>query len=114
MWNIFTNILNRDHILDTTIKQDYVLKQTMLEETRSKPKYNNPEIQAIASEFGGLLFAGTLEIELHRLLMIVPRNRKKADAYKALCSELKKHYGVDLRITSSKTKGGNYYGIERQ
>jgi len=107
-------MFSRDHILDTTNRQDYISEPVVSKETSEteiKPRYNNPEIQAIANEFGGLLFAGTLEIELHRLLEIVPRNRKRADAYKGLCSELRKFYGVDLIITSAK-RGGNY-GIER-
>jgi len=101
MWNLFTNFLHRENLLDTTNQQDYVLEQTNLEETKSRPRYNNPEIQRIADEYGGLLYAGRYEIKLQHLLEMVPRKRKKADAYKGLRSELKR-YGVDLVVTSNK------------
>jgi len=101
MWNLFTYILNRDCPLDSTNQLVNISEQTNLEATNAKPRYNNPEIQALANEFGGLLYAGKLEITLHHLLEIVPRKRRKADSYKGLRSELKR-YGVDLVITSKK------------
>ena len=44
--------------------------------------------------------ASTLEIELNRILEILPRTRRKADAYKGLRSKLKQQ-GVELVITSN-------------
>lgn len=100
------NIFSRDTFCTGERQQHYELetvdsKRTSNFEEQIKPRYNNPEIQALANEFGGLLFAGRLEITLHHLLEIVPRKRRKADSYKGLRSELKR-YGVDLVITSKK------------
>ena len=77
-------------------------KLTNTAEETSKPYYKNPEIQALADECGGLLYAGPIEITLHRILEIIPRKRRRADAYKALKSELKNNYGVELIINSSR------------
>lgn len=45
-----------------------------------------------------------IDIELQDLLRIVPRNRKRIDAYDGLRSYLMKNYGLRLNITSQKTK----------
>lgn len=45
-----------------------------------------------------------IDIELQDLLKIVPRNRKRIDAYDGLRSYLMKNYGLRLNITSQKTK----------
>ena len=41
-----------------------------------------------------------IEVELNRILEILPRTRRKADAYKGLRSKLKQQ-GVELVITSN-------------
>ena len=68
------------------------------------------ELQVLAREFGELKAGKTITVELHRLLTILPRARRKADAYKGLKAELKQQ-GVDLIITSNRShKNFNEYG----
>ena len=45
-----------------------------------------------------------IEIELSELLEILPRERRRKDAYTGLVSHLKREYGITLKITSNKTK----------
>lgn len=60
------------------------------------------ELGILANEFGELSEGKQIEVELRHLLTLLPRERKKADSYKAIKSALKK-MGVELIITS-KTK----------
>lgn len=60
------------------------------------------ELEVLADEFGELTNGKQIEVELNRLLHLLPRQRKKSDAYKSIKSELKK-MGIELIITS-KTK----------
>ncbi len=66
----------------------------------------DPEVQTLVEEeFGGILpTCGTVEIELHHILEILPRKRKKADAYKGLISKLRNEYGLNLVIVSTRKK----------
>lgn len=66
----------------------------------------DPEVQTLVEEeLGGFLpICGSVEIELHRLLEIIPRKRKKADAYKGLISKLRNEYGLSLVIVSTRKK----------
>ena len=63
----------------------------------------DPELGILEKEFGDLSEGKQIVVELRRLLLLLPRERKKADAYKGLRSKLKK-MGVELIITS-KMKG---------
>ncbi len=68
------------------------------------------EILIIARECGGLATGKTIEISLHRILELCPRERKKADAYLGLKRKLKEEYGAELVIssrTSKKEESGN-------
>lgn len=58
------------------------------------------EVEIISKLFGGLKEDMRIEIELNRILEILPRTRRKADAYKGLRSKLKQQ-GVELVITSN-------------
>lgn len=62
------------------------------------------EVEVLARELGGLASGMNLEIDLHRILEICPRKRKKADAYLGLKKKLRDEYGVELNITSRGTK----------
>lgn len=59
------------------------------------------DIIALEKNYGPL-HPGPLQLDLHTALAIMPRSRKKADAYKGLVSYLKKAYGVELSVTSKK------------
>lgn len=62
------------------------------------------EVEVLARELGGLASGMKLEIDLHRILEICPRKRKKADAYLGLKKKLRDEYGVELNITSRASK----------
>ena len=47
-------------------------------------------------------------MELSELLDIVPRERRRVDAYNALVQFMKDELGVELIISSSRKKGGNH------
>ena len=66
------------------------------------------EILVLARHCGGLVSGTKLTFDLRELLDLVPRKRRKADAYYALGKKLKDEYGVELVITSrtSKNKEG--------
>ena len=61
------------------------------------------DISALTDSFGDLR-GKTIDIELRNLLEMVPRERRRIEAYRGLSSELKKSYGCVLNITSRKTK----------
>ena len=66
------------------------------------------EIKKIEDElYGGrqLLKSGTcIDITLQELLHIIPRRRRRIDAYRGLQRALSERRGVTLRIKSNKTK----------
>jgi hypothetical protein len=66
------------------------------------------EIKKIEDElYGGhqLLKSGTcIDITLQELLHIIPRRRRRIDAYRGLQRALNERRGVTLRIKSNKTK----------
>jgi hypothetical protein len=60
------------------------------------------ELKILAKEFGELSEGRQIVVELSHLLLLLPRKRRKTDAYKGIRAKLKK-MGVELIITS-KTK----------
>lgn len=60
------------------------------------------DIIALEKEFGQMYSGKVIDIELHDLLEICPRKRKKSDAFYALRKELTSMYGVELNIKSKK------------
>ncbi|RHV89627.1 hypothetical protein [Culturomica massiliensis] len=69
----------------------------------SEEKYKT-EIQALTDYFGELKNGVCIEIELSQLLQIIPKDRRRIDAYRGLISYLHEQYGVTLTIKSRKTK----------
>lgn len=78
-----------------------------LDSAQEEPFYQlslDEEVEVLARELGGLASGMKLEIDLHRILEICPRKRKKADAYLGLKKKLRDDYDVELLITSRATK----------
>lgn len=78
-----------------------------LDSAHEEPIYQlslDEEVEVLARELGGLASGMNLEIDLHRILELCPRKRKKADAYLGLKKKLRDDYGVELVITSRGTK----------
>ena len=63
----------------------------------------DPEFSILAEKFGELKAGKIIEVSLQELLTIIPRKRKRSDAYKGLVTKLKK-LDVTLIINSNKTK----------
>lgn len=70
---------------------------------RTSTEQHDPELDILEKEFGKLHEGMKIEIDLHRLLDLIPRDRRKADAYKGLRSKLSK-LGVLFIITSGHPK----------
>ena len=67
------------------------------------------DIKALEDYTGRNLENGVcIRVELSELLDIVPRERRRVDAYNGLVQFMKDELGVDLIISSSRKKGGNY------
>lgn len=80
---------------------------TDLDSAHEEPIYQlslDEEVEVLARELGGLASGMKLEIDLHRILELCPRKRKKADAYLGLKKKLRDDYDVELLITSRATK----------
>ena len=111
MYTQFLNMLHSaTHLLDLGRRQDEVQEilespsvEPVDERTSTEPKENDPELTILEREFGGLSEGKIIEIDLHRLLELIPRDRRKADAYKGLRSKLSK-LGVLLVIASGHHK----------
>lgn len=68
-----------------------------------KDKYEDEdEVNALARHFGGLQAGTGLCITLQELLALIPRQRKRRDAYRRLVSYLKDTYKIELTIKSRK------------
>ena len=76
------------------------------EKTRSKynEKYEQ-DITALKKKFGNSFITGLcIKITLKEALEMIPRNRKRVDAYYGLTKYLQEEYGITLTIYSQKTK----------
>ena len=62
-------------------------------------KYDDPEISIIDKYYGPLTDGRVIEASLADMLTILPRSRRKSDAYKGLVNRLKA-LGVQLRVAS--------------
>ena len=67
------------------------------------------DIEALENYIGRKLESGLcIKVDLSELLTVIPRERKRTDAYNTLVQYLKDEFGIDLIINSKKQKGGNY------
>ena len=76
------------------------------EKTRSNSneKYEQ-DITALKEKFGNSFITGLcIRITLKEMLELCPRERRRIDAYRGLVSYLEKNWGIELKITSQKTK----------
>lgn len=71
-------------------------------------KFKN-DIKALEDYTGRKLESGVcIKVDLAELLTVIPRERRRIDAYNALVQFMKDELGVDLVISSSRKKGGNH------
>lgn len=62
--------------------------------------YDDPEMEVLAREYGELTEGKIIEVPLSDLLRILPRSRRKSDAYNGLKKRLEA-LGVQLRVAPS-------------
>lgn len=80
------------------------------EKTGSKhnEKYEQ-DITALKEKFGNSFITGLcIKITLKEALDMMPRNRKRVDAYDGLTRYLQEEYGITLTIYSQKTKPNDH------
>jgi len=68
---------------------------------------DDPELRTFAEHYGELADGRVIDVPLQELLAIIPRTRRRSDAYKALITKLKR-IGVTLCITTNRKGGGGY------
>ena len=67
------------------------------------------DLEALEDYMGRKLESGLcIKVDLSELLTVIPRERKRTDAYNTLVQYLRDEFGIDLIINSKKQKGGNY------
>lgn len=105
---MLTEFLNR--LLSSSGKLEYktpaYLEVLAGEETKEEPsvivesKYDDPEIAIINQYYGPLTEGLVITASLADMLTILPRSRRKSDAYKGLVNRLKAEVGVELKVSS--------------
>ena len=103
MLSTFENMLRFAANDKTPIKEKECHKQ---QATVSKDIHNGKygeDIKALEDIYGDLRNQ-TISVELQDLLALIPRDRKRIDAYRGLKTALEKNLGCTLSITSRKTK----------
>ena len=79
------------------------------ENTVIVPDKFKEDIEALENYIGRKLESGLcIKVDLSELLTVIPRERKRTDAYKTLVKFLKDEFGIDLIINSKKQKGDIY------
>ena len=63
----------------------------------TSPVYDDPEIEILARVFGPMTEGMVIEVSLQDILRILPRSRRRADAYNGLKKRLEA-LGVQLRV----------------
>lgn len=97
----------KEVVKETVEKKETKVKTTKEKKTpvsnKNKEKYLD-EITKLTEEFGGLKSGVEIEVELQKLLKIIPKNRKRVSSYDGLVNYLKNKKGVTLTIKSRKIK----------
>ena len=70
------------------------------------PEKYKEDVATLEEKYGSLssLTGLSITLTLKEALEIMPRNRKRIDAYEGLRNYLKREYGIELTIKSQKTK----------
>ena len=100
-----------DEVLYSGNRQDCVSPDVNVnkENTIIVPDKFKKDIEALENYIGRKLESGLcIKVDLSELLTVIPRNRKRTDAYKTLVKFLKDEFGIDLIINSKKQKGDIY------
>lgn len=85
-----------------------VIEKSSIPSKPIPPKYEK-DIEALKEKYGEELLSTGLciiSMTLQEALSIMPRERRRIDAYRGLVSYLGKVWKIELKITSQKTKEG--------
>ena len=88
--------------LETAVPSVSVKKDS----NRTIPEKYKKDIAALQEKYGSLssLAGLSINLTLKEVLEIMPRNRRRVDAYEGLKNYLKREYGIELIIKSRKTR----------
>lgn len=109
---LINNLLNKftDEVKYSADRQDSVSPDVIArkENTVIVPDKFKEDIEDLETYIGRKLETGLcIKVDLSELLTVIPRERKRTDAYNTLVQYLKDEFGIDLIINSKKQKGGN-------
>ena len=65
------------------------------------------DIRILEEKYGELYSGQEINLTLHDALALLPRKRRRADAYQGLRSELRRLYGVSLNIVNKNANENN-------
>lgn len=109
---MFTDFISRilgAEKVSVSNRQEKVTTPDVIEKssTNTKPipeKYKK-DIKALLDKYGDAFKTGfCINLTLQKALSIMPKERRRIDAYKGLQSYLKRELGITLTIKSQKTK----------
>ncbi len=104
----YLNKLFSDEVQYSGDRQDCVSPDviTNKENTVIVPDKFKRDIEALETYIGRKLESGLcIKVDLSELLTVIPRARKRTDAYKTLVKYLKDEFDITLTINSKKQKG---------
>lgn len=107
----YLNKLFSDEVQYSGNRQDCVSPDVNVnkENTIIVPDKFKEDIEALETYIGRKLESGLcIKVDLSELLTVIPRERKRTDAYNTLVQYLKDEFGIDLIINSKKQKGDIY------
>lgn len=101
-------ILGAERRTTTSNRLENAVPSVIAKKDSNKPipeKYKK-DIAALQEKYGSLssLAGLSINLTLKEALEIMPRERKRVDAYEGLKNYLKREYGIELIIKSQKTK----------
>lgn len=78
---------------------------TVKKDSKPIPEKYKKDVEALRNKYGAAFKTGLcIELTLQEALSIMPRERRRIDAYAGLISYLKREQGIILTIKSQKTK----------
>lgn len=107
---MFTDFINR--ILGAELRsstsdrlENAAPSVTVKKDSKPIPEKYKKDVEALRNKYGAALKTGLcIELTLQEALSIMPRERRRIDAYAGLISYLKREQGIILTIKSQKTK----------
>ena len=111
---MFTDFINRilgaeprssvSNRLENTTEPSVIVKKDSSQKQLIPKKYKK-DIALLQSKYGDAFKTGfCINLTLQEALSIMPRERRRIDAYSGLVSYLKKEWNITLTITSQKSK----------